>query len=58
MWSTVKPQPGAGIAHDILRMLAAQGPRTCVFESADVHALAGALDDVIEGITLKRASHR
>jgi uncharacterized protein Yka (UPF0111/DUF47 family) len=39
---------GDGIAHDILRRLAEQGPRACPFEPADVHALTGALDDVVD----------
>ena len=39
---------GDGIAHDILRMLAEQGPRACAFESADVHGLVGALVDVVD----------
>jgi uncharacterized protein Yka (UPF0111/DUF47 family) len=39
---------GDGIAHDILRLLAEHGPRACSMESADVHALTGALDDIVD----------
>src|SRR5919199_1738621 len=39
---------GDGIAHDILRRLAEEGPRACPFEPTDVHALVGALDDVVD----------
>src|SRR5690349_16422987 len=38
---------GDGIAHDILRRLAEHGAR-CALDSADVHALTGALDDVVD----------
>jgi uncharacterized protein Yka (UPF0111/DUF47 family) len=40
-------QEGDRIAHDILHRLAGDG-RRCVFEAADVHALVGALDDVVD----------
>ena len=38
---------GDRIAHDILHRLAGDG-RRCAFEAADVHALVGALDDVVD----------
>lgn len=41
-------QEGDRIAHDILHRLAERGPRRAHMESADVHALAGALDDVVD----------
>ena len=40
-------QEGDRIVHDILHRLAQQGPRSR-FDSADVHALAGALDDIVD----------
>jgi uncharacterized protein Yka (UPF0111/DUF47 family) len=39
-------QEGDRIAHDILSRLAARGSRA--LDSADVHALAGALDDIVD----------
>jgi uncharacterized protein len=41
-------QEGDRIAHDILHKLAGNGRRRSAFEAADVHALAGALDDVVD----------
>lgn len=41
-------QEGDRIAHDILSRLAARGSRATHLDSADVHALAGALDDVVD----------
>src|SRR5918996_2682585 len=41
-------QEGDRIAHDILHKLAGNGPRRAAFDAADVHALAGALDDVVD----------
>ena len=41
-------QEGDRIAHDILHRLAGLGPRRSAFDSADVHALTGALDDVVD----------
>jgi uncharacterized protein Yka (UPF0111/DUF47 family) len=41
-------QEGDRVAHDILHRLAARGSRPAQLESADVHALAGALDDVVD----------
>ena len=41
-------QEGDRIAHDILHRLAEDGKRRTVLESADVHALAGALDDIVD----------
>jgi uncharacterized protein len=39
---------GDRIAHDILSRLAARGSRAAHMDSADVHALAGALDDIVD----------
>jgi uncharacterized protein Yka (UPF0111/DUF47 family) len=39
---------GDGITHEVLRLLAGHGPRACWLESADVHALVGALDDIVD----------
>jgi uncharacterized protein Yka (UPF0111/DUF47 family) len=39
---------GDRIAHDILSRLAARGARAADLEAADVHALTGALDDVVD----------
>ncbi len=39
---------GDRIAHDILHRLAARGARAAQLDPADVHALAGALDDVVD----------
>jgi uncharacterized protein len=41
-------QEGDRIAHDILRRLAERGSRAGRLDSADVHALTGALDDVVD----------
>ena len=41
-------QEGDRIAHDILYRLAGNGHRRSALDSADVHALAGALDDVVD----------
>jgi uncharacterized protein len=41
-------QEGDRIVHDILHRLAAQGSKRAQLESADVHALAGALDDIVD----------
>jgi uncharacterized protein Yka (UPF0111/DUF47 family) len=42
-------QEGDRIAHDILHRLAGNGNRRrAAFEAADVHALAGALDDIVD----------
>jgi uncharacterized protein len=41
-------QDGDRIVHDILHRLAATGTRRAQFDSADVHALAGALDDIVD----------
>jgi uncharacterized protein Yka (UPF0111/DUF47 family) len=41
-------QEGDRIAHDILSRLAARGSRATRLDAADVHALAGALDDVVD----------
>ena len=41
-------QEGDRIVHDILHRLAATGSKRAHLESADVHALAGALDDVVD----------
>ena len=41
-------QEGDRIAHDILHRLASTGPRRAAFDAADVHALAGALDDIVD----------
>ena len=39
---------GDRIAHEILSRLAARGPRVADLDAADVHALTGALDDVVD----------
>jgi predicted phosphate transport protein (TIGR00153 family) len=39
---------GDQIVHDIMHRLAERGARRAHIESADVHALAGALDDVVD----------
>jgi uncharacterized protein Yka (UPF0111/DUF47 family) len=41
-------QEGDRIAHDILYRLAGTGTRRSALDAADVHALAGALDDVVD----------
>jgi uncharacterized protein len=41
-------QEGDRIAHDILHLLASRGPRRCPLDAADVHALTGALDDIVD----------
>jgi uncharacterized protein len=41
-------QEGDRIAHDILYRLAGTGTRRAALDAADVHALAGALDDVVD----------
>lgn len=41
-------QEGDRIAHDILHRLAGNGSRRAGLDAADVHALAGALDDVVD----------
>src|SRR3954464_4109073 len=41
-------QEGDRIAHDILHRLAEDGHRRTALDSADVHALAGALDDIVD----------
>jgi len=41
-------QEGDRIAHDILHRLAGNGSRRSALEAADVHALAGALDDIVD----------
>jgi len=41
-------QEGDRIAHDILHRLAGNGTRRAALDAADVHALAGALDDVVD----------
>jgi uncharacterized protein Yka (UPF0111/DUF47 family) len=41
-------QEGDRIAHDILRRLAERGSRAANLDPADVHALTGALDDVVD----------
>jgi uncharacterized protein Yka (UPF0111/DUF47 family) len=41
-------QQGDRIAHDILHRLAGDGRRRAAFDAADVHALAGALDDIVD----------
>jgi uncharacterized protein Yka (UPF0111/DUF47 family) len=41
-------QEGDRIAHDILHRLAGAGRRRGAFDAADVHALVGALDDVVD----------
>jgi uncharacterized protein Yka (UPF0111/DUF47 family) len=39
---------GDRLAHDILSRLAARGARAANLEAADVHALTGALDDIVD----------
>jgi uncharacterized protein Yka (UPF0111/DUF47 family) len=41
-------QQGDRIAHAILHRLAGDGRRRAAFDAADVHALAGALDDIVD----------
>jgi uncharacterized protein Yka (UPF0111/DUF47 family) len=41
-------QEGDRIVHDILHRLAARGSKRAQLDSADVHALAGALDDIVD----------
>jgi uncharacterized protein len=41
-------QEGDRIAHDILHRLAQDGYRRAAIDSADIHALAGALDDIVD----------
>ena len=41
-------QEGDRIVHDILHRLAEKGSRRAALDSADVHALAGALDDIVD----------
>jgi uncharacterized protein Yka (UPF0111/DUF47 family) len=41
-------QEGDRIAHDILYRLAGNGTRRAALDAADVHALAGALDDIVD----------
>jgi len=41
-------QEGDRIAHDILHRIAGQDPRRLAMDAADVHALTGALDDVVD----------
>src|SRR3954468_20797531 len=41
-------QEGDRIAHDILHRLAEDGARRPALDAADVHALAGALDDIVD----------
>ena len=41
-------QEGDRIVHDILHRLAERGSRRTHLDSADVHALAGALDDIVD----------
>jgi len=41
-------QEGDRIAHDILSRLAGNGTRRAALDAADVHALAGALDDIVD----------
>ena len=41
-------QEGDRIVHDILHRLAERGSRRTRLDSADVHALAGALDDIVD----------
>jgi uncharacterized protein len=41
-------QNGDRIAHDILSRLASTGTRRAALDAADVHALAGALDDIVD----------
>jgi uncharacterized protein Yka (UPF0111/DUF47 family) len=39
---------GDRIAHEILLRLAERGARACALDAADVHALTGALDDIVD----------
>ena len=41
-------QEGDRIVHDILHRLAERGSRRAHLDSADMHALAGALDDIVD----------
>ena len=41
-------QEGDRIAHDILHRLAGNGHRRAALDAADVHALTGALDDIVD----------
>ena len=41
-------QEGDRIAHDILHRLAVNGRRRTALDAADVHALTGALDDIVD----------
>jgi uncharacterized protein Yka (UPF0111/DUF47 family) len=41
-------QEGDRIAHDILHRLAGNGRRRAAIDAADVHALVGALDDIVD----------
>jgi uncharacterized protein Yka (UPF0111/DUF47 family) len=41
-------QEGDRIAHDILHRIAGNGHRRSALDAADVHALAGALDDIVD----------
>ncbi len=41
-------QEGDRIAHDILHRLATQNGKRTAYDSADVHALVGALDDIVD----------
>ena len=41
-------QEGDRIVHDILHRLAERGSRRAHLDSADIHALAGALDDIVD----------
>ena len=41
-------QEGDRIAHDILYRLAGNGTHRAALDAADVHALAGALDDIVD----------
>jgi hypothetical protein len=41
-------QDGDRIAHDILHRLACNGHRRAALDAADVHALTGALDDIVD----------
>jgi uncharacterized protein Yka (UPF0111/DUF47 family) len=41
-------QEGDRIAHDILHRLATRGPKRAHLDTMDVHALAGALDDIVD----------
>jgi uncharacterized protein Yka (UPF0111/DUF47 family) len=43
-------QEGDRIVHDILHRLAARGSKRTHLDSADVHALAGALDDIVDHV--------